>query len=112
MVFPLTRKTLYLSVALAVFNLASQAQEKKVSVDHKTLAEYVGVYRWAPNHFLYIQFWDELGKDQLGAFDDSGEVRALYALGTDAFFVGGGLASPTPVEARIAFKRDEKGKIE
>ena len=110
-VFAPKRKALYLIVALAVFNLVSQAQEKPVSVDRKILADYAGVYRWAPNHFLYIQFWDEFGKDQLGAFDESGEVRALYALGTDKFFVGSGLASPSPVEARIAFTRDEKGRI-
>ena len=97
--------------ALTAFNLVSQAQEKPVSLDRKILAEYVGAYQWTPNHFVYIQFWDELGKDQLGAFDESGEVRALYALGADKFFVGSGLASPTPVEARIAFERDEKGKI-
>lgn len=111
MVFAITRKMLCMMVMLAIFGVASQADEKPVNIDHKTLSEYAGVYQWAPNHFLYIQFWEELGKDQLGAFDESGEVRALYALGADKFFVGSGLASPAPVEARIAFERDEKGAI-
>lgn len=111
MVSPTLRNALHMIVAIVVAGNVSQAQVKPLTVAPKILAEYVGVYRWAPNHFLYIQFWDELGKDQLSAFDESGEVRALYPDGTDKFFVGSGLATPKPVGARIAFERDERGSI-
>src|SRR5215467_6836475 len=86
-------------------------QEKPVPMDRKTLSEFVGAYQWAEDHFIYIRFWDELGKDQLGAFDESGMVRALFPLGNDTFFVGAGLASPTPVEAHVRFGRNQNGTI-
>src|SRR4029453_2629827 len=36
------------------------------AVDRASLAQYQGAYQWSANHLVYIQFWDELGKDQLG----------------------------------------------
>ncbi len=48
-------------------------------VDEKILREYAGAYRWEPNAFVYLQMWSEFtGKNQLVAFDESGEVRTLY----------------------------------
>jgi dipeptidyl aminopeptidase/acylaminoacyl peptidase len=35
----------------------------------------------------------------------------LYPLGADKFFVGAGLASPAPIEARISFQRDPGGAV-
>ena len=50
-----------------------------LSIDEKTLREYTGVYRWHDKAFLYLQMWSELtGKNELVAFDESGQVRTLY----------------------------------
>ena len=77
------------------------------SVDEKILRGYVGVYEWEPNAFVYIQMWSEFsGKNQLVAFDESGEVRTLYPMGGDRFFAGPGAAVPTAMESRIDFQRN------
>ena len=82
------------------------------AVGDDVLREYVGTYEWAPDTFLYLQLWSELtGKNQLVAFDESGEVRALYPTDRDAFFAGPGAAVPTAVESRIEFQRDGSGRI-
>ena len=88
MISSLTKKALCVIFALTALSLGSTAPEKPVHVDSKILSKYVGVYRWAPNHFLYIQFWDELGKDQLGAFDESGEIRAPICPGSRPILCG------------------------
>ena len=81
-------------------------------VEEKVLREYVGVYQWEPNAFLYLQIWNELtGTSQLTAFDESGEVRTLYPTGADRFFAGPGAAVPTSVESRVSFQRDHTGEI-
>src|SRR5882762_10497468 len=67
------------------------------AVDEKVLREYTGVYRWAPNAFVYLQMWDEFsgfGKPKLVAFDESGETRTLYTTDRDQFFSGPGVAVP------------------
>jgi hypothetical protein len=57
------------------------------TVAEASLREYAGVYQWAPNAFLYLQLWPELtGTNQLVAFDENGEVRALYLTERDRFF--------------------------
>jgi pimeloyl-ACP methyl ester carboxylesterase len=84
---------------------------QSVSTDRASLAQYVGAYQWGPEHFVYIQFWDELGKDQLAAFDESGEMRALYQADESKFFAGSGLAFPIPAEARIVFQRNARGAV-
>ncbi len=84
------------------------------AVDLKVLREYVGVYRWEPNAFLYLQMWDEFsgfGDPQLVAFDESGEVRTLYPTGSDQFFAGPGAAVRTSIESRVEFQRDGADKI-
>jgi hypothetical protein len=90
---------------------APQAPEV-ASVDDRVLRGYAGVYQWEPNALLYIQMWSELaGKNQLVAFDESGEVRTLYPVGGDRFFAGPGAAVPTAIESRIEFQRDGRGKL-
>lgn len=59
------------------------------SVDERVLRGDAGVYQWEPNAFLYIQMWSEFtGKNQLVAFDESGEVRTLYPIADDRFVAG------------------------
>ena len=60
-------------------------------VDEKILGEYAGVYRWQDKGFIYLQIWSELsGKNELVAFDESGQVRTLYPTEGDGFFTGPG----------------------
>jgi uncharacterized protein len=83
-------------------------------MEERALREYAGVYRWDPNAFIYFQLWEEFsgfGKPQLVAFDESGEVRAMYPAERDRFFAGPGAAVATSVESRIEFQRDAGGKI-
>ena len=82
------------------------------SVEEKVLREYAGVYQWEPNSFVYLQLWNEFtGTNQLGAFDESGEVRMLYPTDPDRFFAGPGAAVPTSIESRIEFQRNASGAI-
>lgn len=63
------------------------------SLEEKALREYVGVYQWEPEGFLYLQLWNEFtGTNQLGAFDESGDLRVLYPTDRDRFFAGPGAA--------------------
>jgi pimeloyl-ACP methyl ester carboxylesterase len=83
-------------------------------VGEKVLREYTGVYRWAPNAFVYLQMWEEFsgfGKPKLVAFEESGEARTLYPTDRDQFFAGPGVAVPASIESRIEFQRDAAGKI-
>jgi uncharacterized protein len=81
-------------------------------LDPSTLREYAGVYQWGPDAFLYLQMWLEMAEaNQLVAFDETGELRTLYATERDRFFAGPGWAIPTSVESRIEFQRDASGKI-
>src|SRR3989442_92962 len=80
------------------------------SVDEKILREYAGTYQWEPNAFVYLQMWSEFaGKNQLVAFDESGEVRTLYPTADDRFFTGPGAAVSTAIESRTDFQRDATG---
>jgi dienelactone hydrolase len=82
------------------------------TADAATLREYVGVYQWGPNAFLYLQLWPELtATNQLVALDETGDVRALYVTQPDRFVAGPSAAVPTPVESRIEFQRDPTGRI-
>jgi uncharacterized protein len=56
--------------------------------------------------------WSEFaGKNQLVAFDQSGEVRTLYPTDRDSFSAGPGAAVPGTIESRIEFERNSSGKI-
>jgi hypothetical protein len=82
------------------------------SFDESILREYVGVYQWQPNAFVYLQMWNEFaGTNQLVAFDESGEVRTLYPTDRDRFFAGPGAAIPASIESQIEFQRDGRDRI-
>jgi uncharacterized protein len=82
------------------------------SADERIAREYAGVYQWGPNAFVYLQMWSEFtGQNQLVAFDESGQVRALYPTDRDRFFAGSGAAVSSAVESRIEFQRNSAGKI-
>jgi uncharacterized protein len=113
-----SRTTICATVAmvLLVILMALSARQTPVvrAVDEKVLREYTGVYRWAPNAFVYLQMWEEFsgfGKPKLVAFDESGETRTLYPTDRDQFFAGPGVAVPASIESRIEFQRDGAGKI-
>lgn len=85
------------------------------SVEEKVLREYVGVYQWESNAFVYLQMWNEFsGFDKPGlltAFDESGEIRTLYPTDRDQFFAGPGVAVSTSIESRVDFQRNRSGQI-
>ncbi len=85
--------------------------DKPYTMDRATLEQYSGAYQWAPNRFVYVQLWAELGKDQLAAFDEAGKVRGLFPLGPDLFVVGTGVGTPSPVEAHVVFTRGAAGAM-
>jgi len=81
-------------------------------VDETVLREYAGVYQWAEDAFVYLQLWSELsGTNQLVAFAESGELRALYPTRRDRFFAGPGAAVPSAIESSVDFQRDSAGRI-
>ncbi len=82
------------------------------SVDESVLREYAGVYQWDTTSFVYLQMWSEFSPThQLGAFDESGELRALYPTDRDRFFTGPGAAVSSSIESRVEFQRDASGRI-
>jgi pimeloyl-ACP methyl ester carboxylesterase len=82
------------------------------AIDDESLHKYVGTYKWGPDHFVYLQMWNEFrGKNDLVAFDESGEVRTLFPAEGGKFVAGPGAAVPNPIEARIEFSRDARGKV-
>jgi len=92
--------------------LSAQASAAQSLDDEKSLREYAGDYQWGPDGFLYVQVWSELaGRNQLVAFDESGEVRTLYPTARDTFFAGPGAALPAAVESTVIFRRDDSGHI-
>lgn len=112
------RATLRLFAAFACLGpmLASQSTQSHTpavgSMNEKALREYAGVYQWGPDAFVYLQLWSEFtGKNQLVAFDESGEVRVLYPTHGDSFFTGPGAAVPFAIESRVEFQRGSAGKI-
>lgn len=96
----------------AMIELAAPQLPAVSPMDEKILREYAGVYQWEPNAYIYLQMWSEVtGKNQLVAFDESGEVRALYPTENDRFFAGPGASVSSAIESRINFERDAKGRI-
>lgn len=82
------------------------------ALDDEVLRQYAGVYEWEAGTFLYLQPWTEIvSTRQLVAFDESGEVRALYSTEHDRFFAGPGLAVQRSIESRVHFRRGEAGRV-
>src|SRR5215218_9244498 len=108
------RAVVALAISALLGTLLARSLQKPVvrTVDEASLREYAGTYQWDRDAFVDLQMWAELaGSNQLVAFDDSGELRALYPVDPDQFFAGPGAATPTSVESRIAFQRDGNGRI-
>jgi uncharacterized protein len=95
------------SIAVSLSQVAPTA-----SIDGQSLQKFVGTYEWGGDHFVYLQMWSELrGKNDLVAFDESGEVRTLFPAEGGRFVSGPGAAVSDPVESRIEFNRDARGRI-
>ena len=105
--------TLVIASVAAAALLARAVQGPAIQhIDESRLREYTGVYRWEPEGFVYLQLWNELtATTQLHAFDESGEIRALYPTDRDRFFAGPGAAVSSSIESRIEFQRVADGRI-
>jgi uncharacterized protein len=102
------------TLALALLALVARWSLRTTTsaLDVAAMRDYSGVYEWSPGSYLYLQPWNELtGRDELVAFDESGEVRVLYPGERDRFAAGPGAAVQTPVESRIEFRRDSGDRI-
>lgn len=100
------------ALVAATMTVSAAVQAPPVrTLDHRLLRDYAGVYQWAANGFTYLQLWNEFGTNQLVAFDESGDVRALHPTDQDRFFTGPGAALSGSVESRIEFGRDAGGRI-
>ena len=101
------------SLALVLLPLAACAQSPRtIDVDASKLREYVGPYRWQDSGFVYVQVWGELtAKNQLVAFDEAGEVRALFPTAPDSFVAGPAAGVASPVESHVAFRRERTGAV-
>ena len=99
--------------AIVAAALASPGQITTPRVlDEASLRPFAGVYQWGPDAFVYLQLWSELaGKNQLVAFDESGDVRTLYGGADDRFVTGPGAAVSAPVESQVTFQRGAAGTI-
>jgi len=99
-------------IFLAALTLHAASQDSAArATNQNTLREYVGVYQWRPNAFVYLQLWDEGKPGQLVAVDESGDVRTLFRIERDLFVTGPGSAVDTPIESRIVFDRTPDGRI-
>ena len=107
-----SRMTL-LGAVLSVSIASSLSQAAPApSTSDASLRNYVGTYEWGPDHFVYLQMWSEFrGKNDLVAFDESGEVRTLFPAEGGQFVAGPGAAIPNPIESRIEFSRDASGMV-
>src|SRR5947209_3674983 len=81
----LSRVACFVALMFLAMDAPLPAQQPTVvGVDAVTLRSYAGVYQWTDGGLIDLQLWPELtGTDQLVAFDESGELRALYATGPD-----------------------------
>jgi pimeloyl-ACP methyl ester carboxylesterase len=106
------RRTFSAAVLSALAAVALSQVTQPPSIDDQSLRKYVGTYEWGPDHFVYLQMWSEFrGKNDLVAFDESGEVRTLFPAEGGGFVTGPGAAVPDPVEARIEFSRNASASI-
>ena len=106
------RKTFAAAVLSASIASSLSQAARALSADDESLREYVGTYQWGPDHFVYLQMWNEFrGKNDLVAFDESGDVRTLFPAEGGQLVAGAGAAVPNPIESRIEFSRDASGKV-
>jgi uncharacterized protein len=104
--------TLCIALAAVVSCVRAAGQTGSATAPENDLREYQGTYRWSSDSTLYLQLWSEFsGKNQLVAFDESGDVRTLYPVSRDRFTLGPGAAVPSPVEGNVTFRRDASGRI-
>jgi uncharacterized protein len=106
-------RTIAAAAVLSGFIVTSLCQVAPTpSMEERSLREYTGTYEWGSDHFMYLQMWGEFtGKNDLVAFDESGEVRVLFPSADGRFTAGPGAAVRDPVESRIEFHRDARGRI-
>lgn len=99
-------------LAATAFGFLSLQAPTIRDVSESALREYAGVYQWDTDAFVYLQLWTEFSKtNQLIAFDESGDVRALFRTDHDRFFAGPGAFVSSAIESYIAFERDDRGRI-
>ena len=98
---------LLLAVFLCQAPLRASAQEKNKSKDRE---RFSGVYELSPGMFAYIQPMQGAG-EKLAYYDDAGQIRELSPLSENIFSAGRGLYLPTPVELKITFIRNSKGRV-
>jgi pimeloyl-ACP methyl ester carboxylesterase len=101
------------SALISIALIRSTLQKPVIQpTDEAVLREYTGVYEWDASAFVYLQMWNEFtGKNELVAFDESGDVRTIYPTDRDRFFAGPGAAVRSTVESRVDFQRDASGRI-
>jgi uncharacterized protein len=104
-----------LTLGLTTLVVGRMIQGPAISpLDESELLEYAGVYQWDDGGFVYLQPWAISSFEaprELVAFDESGEVRALYRTAADRFFAGPGAAVSSAVESHVGFERGEAGAI-
>ena len=106
------RRTSSAAVLSALVAVSLSQVTQPPSSGDQSLSKYVGMYQWGPDHFVYLQMWSELrGKNDLVAFDESGEVRTLFPAEEGKFVAGPGAAVSDPVESRVEFSSDASGRI-
>lgn len=107
-----SRRTFPVAVLSASIASSLSQAAQAPSIDDGPLRKYVGTYEWDPDHFVYLQMWSEFrGKNDLVAFDESGEVRTLFPAEGEQFVAGPGAAVRNPIESRIDFSRDASGRV-
>lgn len=106
------RRTFSAAVLSALVAVSLSQVTQPSSSGDQSLRKYVGTYQWGPDRFVYLQMWSEFrGKNDLVAFDESGEVHTLFPAGDGRFVTGPGAAVPEPVESRVEFDRDASGRV-
>lgn len=79
-------------------------------INPKDYAGAAGLYRVGPDRMFLVSkwFWGELRVQD----SQTGRDATLFATSPDEFFAGSSLYVPSPIVARVSFKRTESGDIE
>jgi pimeloyl-ACP methyl ester carboxylesterase len=82
------------------------------TLDPKLLPEYHGVYRAGPNRLVTVSRFGEVDADAFFVDSKSGRCGPLYPLSETSFFSGPALVAPVfPVDVRVSFVKDGRGKV-